>query len=364
MQLRANGVTVNDCPRMYCKDPTDESHAVVATDEYGDSVVLPFYLRGVTSYLNTEPLSREEYEAHDFPRVELTSQHLKWDPSSTVYEDQENEMLDGQGHITARNTTARGPFMVINTVTTTSCADAADVMVDKNFGDVLKSHVNVSSFECERTISEANTAPSFDSDEPDFLDDLLSNNGDMVSTRRKMVDSATLAERWNIDPAKAKNTIKHTTQRGVRTCLHPALTRRFPTNDRMLRYDRLPHTVFTDTMKAGITSKSGNLHAQAYCTSYSWSRMHPMALKSQAHETLSALFQRDGVPPKIVADGAKEHHKGDFARKCREADCHLVSTLPYSPWMQAAEGCNKHCKQGSARKMLATGSLKGFGITP
>ena len=83
-----------------------------------------------------------------------------------------------------------------------------------------------------------------------------------------------------------------------------------------------------------------------------------MAQKSQAHETLSALFQRDGVPPKIVADGAKEHHQGDFARKCREADCHLVSTLPYSPWMQAAEGCNKHCKQGSARKMLATGSPK------
>ena len=42
MQLRANGVDVNDCPRMYCKNPTDESHAVVATDEYGDQVICHF----------------------------------------------------------------------------------------------------------------------------------------------------------------------------------------------------------------------------------------------------------------------------------------------------------------------------------
>ena len=35
-----------------------------------------------------------------------------------------------------------------------------------------------------------------------------------------------------------------------------------------------------------------------------------------------------------------------------------MSTEPYSPWMQAAEGCNKHCKQGSSRKMMATGSPK------
>ena len=124
-------MTVNDCPKIYCEDPTDESHAIVATDEYGDDIILPFYLRGVTSYLDTKPLSLEEYEAHNCPRVELTSQHLTWDPSSPVYEDQENQMLDGNGHITARNTAARGPLMVINTVTTSSCASAADVMADE-----------------------------------------------------------------------------------------------------------------------------------------------------------------------------------------------------------------------------------------
>ena len=50
MQLRANGVTVNDCPRMYCDKPDDKSHTIVAKDEYGETVVLPFFLRGVTSF--------------------------------------------------------------------------------------------------------------------------------------------------------------------------------------------------------------------------------------------------------------------------------------------------------------------------
>ena len=49
-----------------------------------------------------------------------------------------------------------------------------------------------------------------------------------------------------------------------------------------------------------------------------------MTRKGEAHETLSLLFHRDGVPPTMVLDldGSKEQAKGDFKRKLREADCH------------------------------------------
>ena len=77
-----------------------------------------------------------------------------------------------------------------------------------------------------------------------------------------------------------------------------------------------------------------------------------MKQKSDAHETLSLLFQRGGVPPQICVDNSKEQSLGIFHKKCREADCHLTNTEPYSPWMNAAEGCIKHTKQGSARKMM------------
>ena len=79
---------------------------------------------------------------------------------------------------------------------------------------------------------------------------------------------------------------------------------------------RLPHTAFTDTMFAGTPSGSGNKCAQVYATSFGWARAHPMTRKGDAHETLSLLFHRDGVPPTMVLDGSKEQNKGDFMMNC------------------------------------------------
>ena len=63
-----------------------------------------------------------------------------------------------------------------------------------------------------------------------------------------------------------------------------------------------------------------------------------MAKKGDAHEALSLLFQRDGVPPKIIVDGSKEQTLGNFKRKVAEAGCHLRQTEPESPWQMAEEG--------------------------
>ncbi len=41
----------------------------------------------------------------------------------------------------------------------------------------------------------------------------------------------------------------------------------------------------------------------------------------------------------MIADNLKEHVLGEFKRKLNEANCHLQHTEPYSPWMQASEGC-------------------------
>jgi hypothetical protein len=48
------------------------------------------------------------------------------------------------------------------------------------------------------------------------------------------IDAAMLARNWGIGIEAANQTIKVTTQRGVRTVTDPALSRRFRTNDRQL----------------------------------------------------------------------------------------------------------------------------------
>jgi hypothetical protein len=39
-----------------------------------------------------------------------------------------------------------------------------------------------------------------------------------------------------------------------------------------------------------------------------------MTRKGEAHETLSLVFQRDGVPPTMIFDGSKEQTTADFKR--------------------------------------------------
>ena len=150
-------------------------------------------------------------------------------------------MMDFQGDIVRPVIIDRGHVIVIKSVTVSTCLDVADVLLDGNFGNLLQSNANVSHVKVLNThnLSRLDSAPSL---------------GNVQSIKGKQVNSETLAKRWNIDQRKALNTTKQTTQRGVRTCLHPSLARCFPTNDRMMRYKRLPHPVFSDKMAAGFVS--------------------------------------------------------------------------------------------------------------
>jgi hypothetical protein len=81
-----------------------------------------------------------------------------------------------------------------------------------------------------------------------------------------------------------------------------------------------------------------------------------MTRKGEAHETLSLLFNCDGVPLTMAFDGSKEQCQWDFKRKLCKADCHTRQTEPYSPWQQATEGCIRELKWEVSRKMIKTGS--------
>ena len=88
--------------------------------------------------------------------------------------------------------------------------------------------------------------------------------------------------------------------------LHPSLSRRFQKNDWKLRYRKLRHDCFGDNLLAGTKSRCGNKYAEVFVTKFGWSRAFPMDKKGNAHEALSLLFQRDGVPPKMIVDGSKD----------------------------------------------------------
>ena len=246
-------------------------------------------------------------------------------------------MCDFCGKIIQETYVARGPLMVINQVTDSTTVCAADIYSDENFANVLESNVTA-------TLSEIKNSNY--------------KYGDIRSKKGNQVDSNTLSKRWNIDLVKFKRTVQRTTQRGVQSCIDLTLSRRYPTNDRMLRYKRMHDPIFSDTLKAGNLSKRGNKYGQAYCTIYGWSRCHPMAKKNEAHDMLSLVFKRDGVPPKMIVDNSREKSLGEFERKCKEADFHLVNTEPFFPWSQLAEGYIRELKRLSSQQLIKMRSPK------
>ena len=154
-------------------------------------------------------------------------------------------MLIYKGDIFRPDVTARGPFifinsvcMFINSVCMSTCEDAVDISSNDNFANILQSNVNlIQSNKVYQVL---------------YADYTLVN---IQSGNRNQVDPETLFKHWNIDHKKALKTVKNTTQRDIRRCLHPSLYRSYPTNDCMMCYNRLTHYVFSDTMKYGVVSK-------------------------------------------------------------------------------------------------------------
>jgi hypothetical protein len=126
------------------------------------------------------------------------------------------------------------------------------------------------------------------------------------------VDVATLEKNFGIGIEAAKRTRLVTTQRGVKRMINPSLSVRFRTNDRQLRYHRLHVTCFTDTLFSNSNSRQGNKSAQVFCTANVWTIAFPMAKEKDAHQAISLLFHRDGVPKVMEMDGAKAQIQGGF----------------------------------------------------
>jgi hypothetical protein len=125
---------------------------------------------------------------------------LTWDPTTTLYEEQEAAMVDYSGRVVM---TTRPLMVHIKSLVTNSLSslttDHADVTDDQNLYDVLASHVQILSIESSLI-------------------------GHIRSHKIAPIDPQTLATHWIISPECAKQTVIMTTQRGVRTCLKPTLS--------------------------------------------------------------------------------------------------------------------------------------------
>jgi len=339
MQLRLNKIGVNEVPKFLSPNPTNKDHALVIPQVDGDSFTIPLMLEGVTSYFDSFKPTAAQYEAavDGVDLHTLTYDSPEWDPSSTEFARQEDTMTDPQGDIYDRR--PRPPLRLFEI----HLEPTADTFLQQLCANRRLLHVRSEPQPAARGLNAF---------------DMEMELAAMSTARAPRLTPEILAKRFGIGLEKAQKTIEQTTQRGFRTVLHPSLSRRYRTNDRQLRYRRLSTTMFTDTMLCKTLSRRGNRYAQVFYDPTGWKRAFPMKKKSEAHEALTMLFQRDGVPAVLMMDGSKEQTKGLFDKKAKEADVHTKQIEPHTPMSNKAETGIKELKLGTGRKMIKSRAPK------
>ena len=63
-----------------------------------------------------------------------------------------------------------------------------------------------------------------------------------------------------------------------------------------------------------------------------------MKLHTELLLVLKSVFKEDGVPEKMICDGAPEQVSGEAARLCQLADCTINQLESGTPWSNRAEG--------------------------
>ena len=130
----------------------------------------------------------EEWESDTYPRLELTSEYLEWDLTSTNFQEQEEAMTKWD-ETANDNLSARGPSLMIISVSHSITECAANIADDLNFLQAIEYHVI-------RSLSKFNT---------------LITTGSFNTKARQPVDYVTLSNRWNVSKDRARQIIEKTT---------------------------------------------------------------------------------------------------------------------------------------------------------
>jgi hypothetical protein len=227
--MRLYDVIVNETPKFQSLNPTKISHSIsVRGDHVEDVLLIPLELHDVVSCFPTFKPTQLEFENCD--RYELTYETPEYDPYATTFHDQEAGMVDSWG-----NVKVSGDFHPKRRQVCSLCQKEEEIK-----------HLSSKYSDTSAKLQDLYAVL----DDGTLLAELDENNSNLNVSMVKYemrdkggIDAATLAKNWVIGIEAATRTRLVTTQRGIRRMVHPSLTKRYKTNDRKLRYLRLPVTM-------------------------------------------------------------------------------------------------------------------------
>ena len=161
-----------------------------------------------------------------------------------------------------------------------------------------------------------------------------------TNNKRPSIDPELLSKTWGIGLQRAKETLKVTTQKGIRN--PNSVAKRFVTQP-FRNKKSLKGKFFSDTMHFNTTSVQRNEKcAQVTTNGKGFSHFHPIQSKYQASDGLSCFINEYGIMDHLVVDGAKEQGsydswKTNWQKLIRKYDIRQTWIQPYCWWQNAAE---------------------------
>jgi hypothetical protein len=268
-QMRANGLIVDDVPKHLCHN-RESSHSIYVPEM---KLRISLELQGVMSGFQARLPTPTEIDT--CVHVELTAQDT-WDPSSDELEKQE---LLKESRLSTVAGTESTMFSDRKSEVSAVLSAVSSTLVDDEFVRGMEESVRITSAVASSTVR--------------------------TKSRHSTMEPMELSRRWGIGLLTAQKTLRVTTQRGLRTAVHP-LHRRYRTQQQQLRYNRLNSKFYSDTMFSSSVSVRGNTCGQIFVNDLNYSKFIPLKSKGDAGMALEELFQDVGVPTHMHTDGAKE----------------------------------------------------------
>ena len=198
MQVRLNDVKINDTPRFLTDNPDELTHSIVIPMDGTDlPFVIPLTLKGVASTFPTRTPTAEEFE--QLPHFILTSDAPDYDPHDPTFAEQEEALT--KPLLATGDRIGAAPPPPVHRICQVS-------------NKTLGRKVNLEMDGIRLSLQSISVA---------FDEDALPRTMQTVraSTPGKQFDAEHLSRNWGIDIHAARRTVNATTQRGIRTLLHP-----------------------------------------------------------------------------------------------------------------------------------------------
>ena len=356
-QLRDFGVLVNTTPPQY--EPDSSFGITVPAEE----LHIPFELQGVIAGFDSRLPTHSELSDPLLPEIELTSD-LPWNPTdhTPVSAKSVKQVVKRKAAVVSRRLECSRQLNALSIMSLTQQLDELDIddttSLEKLISPVNGDNDGDDDMIDENAISKLTTVAGSDETGTDLAPENDDGDGGRTNAdvaamrsgeRKSEITPEVVAHKWMIGKKRAENTLRVTTQKGIKYVQNPA-TRRFKTNQAHMRYPRLPGMFYADIMKFSTKSVDGHQYAHIIGNGKGYSRMFPMTSKKETIYSLDDFVHKAGIPENLQMDGDPNMPGWKIWNERRRT--YRINPLvsePYSPWQLLAEVDVRECKKSIKR---------------